>query len=114
MKTKKTKNKTENKKNRKRKKLKTKKTKNKTENKKNRKQEKRKHRKAETEIPTPEKPGCRCKLVVGFLFSKQLAWVRFSPPTLSLNGGSLVCGRRPHLVLIRLVTILPFVNQLKP
>ena len=94
--------------------MKTKKTKNKTENKKNRKQEKRKHRKAETEIPTPEKPGCRCKLVVGFLFSKQLAWVRFSPPTLSLNGGSLVCGRRPHLVLIRLVTILPFVNQLKP
>ena len=29
---------------------------------------------------TPKKLGCRCKLVVDFLFSKQLAWVRFSPP----------------------------------
>ena len=47
---------------------------------------------------TPEKPGCGCKLVVDFLFSKQFARVRFPPPALILYGCFLFFqGENPHL-----------------
>ena len=47
---------------------------------------------------TPEKPGCGCKLVVDFLFSKQFARVRFPPPALILYGCFLFFqGGNPHL-----------------
>ena len=48
---------------------------------------------AVVKLRAPEKLGCRCKLVVDFLFSQQLAWVRFSPPAFFILSRFINTGR---------------------